>query len=67
MLTVLVPEKDVKAADVVDVAQKQWTHVAKIATEKLGEVFRCYIDIVGVCCEIKKIEQKCDESILESY
>ena len=40
---------------------------SKESVEKLGEVFRCYIDIVGVCCEIKKIEQKCDESILESY
>ena len=34
---------------------------------KLGEVSRYVIDIVGVCREIKKIEQKCDESILDSY
>ena len=39
---------------------------SKERAETLGEGFRCYIDIVGVCCEIKKIEQKCDESILDS-
>ena len=58
--------KNMKAEDVVDVAQKQWTYAPK-NVQKLDELFRCHIDSVGVCCESEKIGSTCDESIVENF